>query len=129
MCTGDSVGEVTDNDGGGMPLEGNPAPPLEVPNVGGEGDIIKMETTPYDGNHELVGKDPTIQTSDYTADQSQLAGSQSHHSIQSQAPATKHHLLIGHRYGIAVPVDGSLENVVCIVEWNCVFINGCNFRL
>ena len=68
---GDSVGEVADNDGGEIPPEGNPAPSLEVPEVGhSEGDIIIMETTPYGGNHELVGKDPTIQTSDYTADQS-----------------------------------------------------------
>ena len=94
MCIGDSVGEVTDNNEVGIPLEGNPAPPLEVSDVGGEGDIIKMETTPYGGNHELVGKDPTIQTSDYTADQSQLVGSQSYHFIQSEAPAgTKHYLL------------------------------------
>ena len=112
---GDSVGEVADNDGGGIPLEGNPPSPLEVPDVGGEGDIIKMETTPYDGNHELVGKDPTIQTSDYTADQSQLVGSHSYHFIQSEAPeGTKHHLLIGHGSGLAVTVDDNLENVVCI---------------
>ena len=75
----DSVGEVAYNDGGGIPPQGSPAPPLEVPDVGGEGDIIIMETTPYGGNHELVGKDPTIQTSDDTADQSQLVGSQSYH--------------------------------------------------
>ena len=128
MCIGDSVGEVADNDGGGIPLEGNPAPLLEVPDVGGEGDIIKMETTPYDGNHELVGKDPTIQTSDYTADQSQLVGSQSYHSIQ-EAPGTKHHLLIGHGSGIAVTVDGNLENMVCICRKYIIFVNAYNCRL
>ena len=110
----DSIGEVAYNDGGGIPPQGNPAPPLEVPDVGDEGDIIKIETTPYDGNHESVGKDPTIQISDHAADQSQLVGSQSYHSIQSEAPGTKHHLLIGHGSGLAVTVGDNLENVVCI---------------
>ena len=115
MCIGDSSGgEVADNDGDDISSEGNAAP--SPPDEADEGNIVTMETTPYGGNHELVRKDPTIQTSDDTADQSQLAGSQSYHLIQSQAPATKHHLLIGNGSSIAVPVDGSLENVVCICK-------------
>ena len=115
MCIGDSSsGEVADNDGDDVSSEGNAAP--SPPDMADEGNIVTMETTLYGGNHELVGKDPPIQTSDDTADQSQLAGSQSYHLIQLQAPATKHHLLIGNGSGIAVPVDGSLENVVCICK-------------
>ena len=124
MCIGDSVGKVADNDGGGIPLEGNPAPPMEVPDVGGEGDIIKMETTPYDGNHELVGKDPTIQTSDYIADQSQPVGSQSCHSIQSEAPCR-------HKASLIVTVDGNLENVVAMYlqkENIVIIVNAYNCR-
>ena len=110
-----SGGEIADNgDGVAIPPEGNPAPPLQAPYLAGEGDTVQMETTQYDGKHQLVGINYTIQTSDYTADQSQLVGSQSYHLIQSEAPATKHYSPIDHGSGIAVTVDGSLENVVCI---------------
>ena len=116
MCIGDSCsGEAADNDGGIIPLEGNAAPlPLQVPDVAGEGDVIQMECTPHDGKHQLVGADRTIQTTDYTTDQSRLVGSQSYRSVQLEAPGTKYYITVGHGSDIAVTVDGNLENMVNI---------------
>ena len=106
-----------------MPLEGNPVSPLQAPYLAGEGDTVQMETTQYDGKHQLVGINYTIQTSDYTTDQSQLVGSQSYHPVQSEAPGTKHYSLIDHGSGIAVTVDGTLENMVCICIKMYMFVN------
>ena len=82
--------------------------------MAGEGDVVQMESTPHDGKHQLVGADRTIQTTDYTADQSQLVGSQSYLSVQSEAPGTKCYIIVGHGSDIAVTVDGNLENMVNI---------------
>ena len=115
MCIGDSgSGEAADNDEDTIPPEGNPAPPLplQVPDVAaGEDDVIQMECSPHDGKHQLVGADRTIQTSDYTADQSQLVGSYSYHSETS---GTKYYITVGHGPDIAVTVDGNLGNTVNI---------------
>ena len=82
--------------------------------MAGEGDVVQMESTPHDGKDQLVGADQTIQTTDYTADQSQLVGSQSYLSVQSEAPGTKCYITVGHGPDIAVTVDGNLENMVNI---------------
>ena len=116
MCIGDSCsGEAVDNDGGVIPLEGNDAPlSMQVPDMAGEGDVVQMESTPHDSKHQLVGTDRTIQSSDYAADQSQLVGSQSYRSVRSEALGTKYYITVGHGSGIAVTVDGNLENMVNI---------------
>ena len=106
-----------------MSTEGNSPPPPQAPYLAGEGDTVQMETTQYDGKHQLVGINYTIQTSDYTTDQSQLVGSQSYHPVQSEAPRTKHYSPIDHGSGIAVTIDGSLENMVCICIKKYTFVN------
>ena len=106
-----------------MSPEGNSPPPPQAPYLADEGDTVQMETTQYDGKHQLVGINYNIQTSDYTAEQSQLVGSQSYHPVQAEAPGTKHYSLIDHGSGIAITVDGTLENVVCICIKMYIFVN------
>ena len=80
----------------------------------GEGDAVQKECSPHDSKIRLVGADRTIQTSDYTADQSQLVGSHSYHSVRSETPGTKYYITIVHGSDIAVTGDGNLGNMVNI---------------
>ena len=110
MCVGESgSGEAVDNDGGTMPPEGKVASLLQT-----SGDAVQEECTPHSGKHQLVGADRTIQISNYTANQSQLVGSHSYHSVRSETPGTKYYITVGHEPDIAVTGDGNLENMVNI---------------
>ena len=110
----DSSSETREDGGGGMVLE-DAGISVQI-QLTSEGITVEEKGTMYSDCHELAGAGQTSPI-DYTLQQSQLVGKQSHQSLHtwSETAGIKHYLL-ANGSSITVTTNELIANLVCIYK-------------